>query len=262
VNIAPKGVWMALLAAAAGGGEGLFARNALAQEARQEVLRAKHKNFESPQHFAFELRFSPFTPDIDSDPALHGQTPYALAFGTPSRLLIAAELDWQAARIPHVGTIGPALGIGYAWAERPAFLAPPLMGFSGETTTLQIFPMYAVGVLRADVLWREVGIPLVPYAKLGLGMAFWRASNTLGTSHYQGASGLGHSLGTQLALGLGLSLNVFDEYAARSFDESMGVNGTYLFAEWSRSDLNGLWFQQDPLRVGGTYWTFGLAFEF
>jgi len=40
------------------------------------------------------------------------------------------------------------------------------------------------------------------------------------------------------------------------------VNSSYFFVDWSRSDFSGLWFQQDPLRVGATYWTFGLAFEF
>jgi hypothetical protein len=117
-------------------------------------------------------------------------------------------------------------------------------------------------VLRADVLWREAHIPLEPYAKLGLGLAFWRASNTLGTSNFDGVSGTGHTLGTEIALGVGLNLNVFDEYAARNFDESMGVNNTYLFAEWTRSDLTGLGVQSSALRVGGTYWTFGLSFEF
>ena len=66
----------------------------------------------------------------------------------------------------------------------------------------------------------------------------------------------------EIAFGVGLNLNVLDQYAARSFDQSAGVNNSYLFADWSRSDFSGLWFQQDPLRVGGTYWTFGLAFEF
>jgi hypothetical protein len=236
---------------------------ATAQE-RQDVLEGKRKHFESPQHFAIEVRFSPFTPDIDSDPALGGKTPYADAFGTSPQLLFAAEFDWQAARIPHVGTIGPGAGIGYTTMSNPAQFTTPHGNSttSGETTTLQILPLYAVGVLRADVLWRELRVPLVPYAKLGLGLAFWRASNTLGTSHFQGVSGLGHSVGTQLAVGIGLNLNPLDAYSARNLDESMGVNNTYLFAEWARSDLTGLWAQHDPLRVGGTYWTFGLTFEF
>jgi len=240
---------------------GLAPRFAAGQE-RQEVLYGRHQTFESPQHFAFEARFSGFTPEIDSDPNLQGKTPYGDTFGTSARLLFSAELDWQAARIPHVGTIGPGLAIGYASMSDPAQFEPPRSGASGETTTLEIFPFYAVGVLRADALWRELHVPLVPYAKVGLSMALWRASNTLGTSHAQGISGLGRSFGTQIGLGLGFNLNVLDDYAARNFDDSMGVNATYLFAEWTRADYNGLWFQSDPLRVGASYWTFGLTFEF
>jgi hypothetical protein len=261
VNTGHRRAGLALVIAAA---VGLLPNRAGAQDSREDILQSRHRAFESPQHFAFELRFSPFKPDIDSDPGLHGATPYGSVFGSSAQLLFVAEFDWQAARIPHVGTIGPGVGAGYATMGANAQFAMPHNGttISGETTTLEIFPTYLVGVLRADVLWREVHIPLVPYAKLGVGLSFWRASNTLGTSSYQGVSGVGQSLGTQLALGLALNLNPFDDYAARNFDEAMGVNNTYLFADWTRSDLTGLWAQQAPLRVGGTYWTFGLAFEF
>lgn len=258
----PRATGWAALALSSAALSALAPSVAAAQD-RQEVLYGRHQTYQSPQHFAFELRFSPFKPDIDSDPALGGKTPFADTFGSPERLLFAAEFDWQVARIPHFGTIGPGVSAGYLSMTRPAQFAPPhAPGASGEDTTLQIFPLYLVGVLRADVLWRELHVPLVPYAKLGLGLSFWRASNTLGTSHSQGVSGVGQSIGTQLAVGLGLNLNVFDQYAARNLDESTGVNNTYLYAEWTRSDLNGLWFQTDPLRVGATYWTFGLAFEF
>jgi hypothetical protein len=240
-----------------------LAGRALSQESQAEALQPRHKQYESPQHFALELRFSPFTPDIDKDPALGGKTPYADAFGSPEHLLFGAEFDWQAARIPHVGTFGPGLGISYTAMSRPAQFSSSHNGETpSEDTTLQILPLYAIGVLRADVISRELRVPLVPYAKLGLGLAFWRASNTLGTSRYQGVSGLGHTWGTHFALGLGLNLNVFDPYAARNLDEAAGINNTYAYAEWTVSDLTGLWAQQDPLRVGGTYWTLGLAFEF
>jgi hypothetical protein len=243
---------------------GLSPAGASAQE-RQEVLVGRHRNYQSPQNFAFELRFSLFTPDIDKDPTLGGATPYATAFGTSPQALLAVELDWQAARIPHVGSIGPGVGVGYTPnVTGNAQFVTPHNGttVSGETTTLQIVPVYAVGVLRADALWRELGVPLVPYAKFGPAVGFWRASNTIGTSHAQGVSGLGHSVGTQLAFGLAFNLNVLDENAARNFDETLGVNNTYIFGEWSQTNLEGLWFQKDPLRVGGTYWTFGLTLEF
>lgn len=237
---------------------------ARAQDDRVEPLGGKEHGKHSPQHFAFELRFSPYTPNVDSDPALHGQDPYEKAFGTAPRLFAGAEFDWQALRIPHLGPLGPGVSAGYTNATANAQFTNPTAGSgpSGETTSLWIIPIAALAVLRVDVLWRDVGIPVVPYAKVGLAYALWRASNTLGTSSFEGVSGEGHSWGTHLAVGLSLNLNPFDAYAAQNFDDSMGVNATYLFAEWSREDYNGLGFQSDPLRVGGTNWMFGLAFEF
>jgi hypothetical protein len=222
------------------------------------------RRFESPQNFAAEVRVAAFTPEIDSDPALHGATPYKQVFGTAPLLLIGVELDWQAYRIPYFGTIGPALGASFTTKSDAALFQTLHNGslISGESTSLAIFPFYGVIVVRADALWREARIPFVPYAKVGLGLALWRASNTLGTSRSGGVVGEGHSFGTHVALGLALNLNPFDTYAATTFDDSMGVNNSYLFAEWTREDLDGLGAQSDPLRVGGTAWTFGLAFEF
>jgi hypothetical protein len=246
----------------------LLATPSRAQERSEPLGGARHRPPGSPQNFAAEIRVSRFTPDIDSDPALHGQTPYASSFGSDSRFLVSGELDWQAVRIPHFGSLGPGIGVGYTRMSANAQFAQPHVSPSGSTSTasgedtdLEIFPFYAVAVLRADVLWRDLGIPLVPYGKLGLGYSLWRASNTLGTSSYGGVAGKGHALGTELALGLAFNLNVFDEYAAVNFDESMGVNNSYIFAEWTRADLTGFG-QSNELRVGGTSWTFGLAFEF
>lgn len=240
-----------------------FAPSARAQDREHDALIGggpRRDRFESPQNFAAEVRFGLFNPDVDSDPALRG-SPYKTIFGTAPRLLVSAEFDWQAFRIPYVGSVGPGLGLGYMSASRPAPLSSGL-GPSGETTTLQIIPFDLVAVLRVDVLWRQFHVPLVPYVKGGLGYALWRASNTLGTSKVDGVSGTGHSIGSHVALGVALNLNPFDEYAARGFDDALGVNNTYVFGEWTREDLTGLGFQSDPLRVGGTSWTFGLAFEF
>jgi hypothetical protein len=232
-------------------------------QTRDEPLTGRHRTYESPQHFAVELRFMPYTPDIDSDPALHGNAPYAKTFGS-SHVMIGAEFDWQAVRIPHVGTLGPAAAVGYWWKSGNANYTTSHNGtlISGENTELEIIPFYGLAVLRADVIWREFRIPLVPYVKAGLVYALWRASNTLGTSNAQGVTGEGTTWGTQLAAGLSFNLNVLDPYAARNFDEEMGVNGTYFFGEVMRSDLTGLGIQKSPLRVGASTWVLGLAFEF
>jgi hypothetical protein len=254
----------------------LAASGARAQVVGIDTYAPARRVRESPQRFAFEARFGAFSPDIDSDPALAGNEAYASTFGScPSatsqkgctvspQLLAGGEFSWEALRIPGLGTLGPGVGAAYMKATTKAKFVTPqgMQTTSGEDTSLEVIPFYGVAVLRVDVLWRNFGVPLVPWAKLGVGYALWRASNTLGTSTYQSISGTGHSMGTHVALGIGLNLNVFDPYAAKNFDASVGVNNTYLFAEWTREDLNGLGLQSDPMRVGGTEWTFGLALEF
>jgi hypothetical protein len=239
------------------------------------VLDSRHHRYESPQHFALEFRFAPYKPRVDDAPELHG-TPFADSFGDRGvkdsanpRLEIATEFDWQVLRIPHLGTLGPGISVGYVSISRkarikdcPPFPPPPAQQSceSAEDTNLTIFPMYAVVVLRADVVPRELHIPLVPYVKGGLGFAFWRASNGLGTSEANGVSGKGHTWGTHVAIGLALHLNDFDNAAAVNLDNSVGINHTYAFFELMSAQLTGLG-QKEALFVGANTWVVGLAFE-
>ena len=141
------------------------ASSALAQEGRQEVLTSKHKAYESAQHFAIELRFAPFTPDVDSNPSLKG-TPFATTLGNFPRLMFQGEFDWQVLRLPHFGTLGPGVGVGYTKMSGNAQFVQPHGPSgtltSGESTSLEIYPFYAVAVLRIDVLRREMRDPLRP----------------------------------------------------------------------------------------------------
>ena len=172
------------------------------------------------------------------------------------------EFDWQALRIPNVGTLGPGIALGYTnsngTAQRIDGGYPP----SAESTTLEILPMYLVAVFRLDVLWRQASIPFVPYVKAGIGEALWRASNTVGTSVApNGVVGEGHSFGTQLAAGLAFNIGILDPTSVRDLDESTGINNTYLFAEYMLSTLDGIG-QSHVLRVGSDSIVFGATFEF
>src|SRR5690606_25575155 len=129
----------------------------------------RHAPYESPQTVAFELRFGRYVPDADE--GVEG-TPFADVFGGSSRYYGGLELSWQALRIPYVGTFGPGFGIGYTRATAKALLESG-EGRSSQPTSLTIIPMYVVGVLRADELSRRTPVPLVPYAKLGVGYAIW-----------------------------------------------------------------------------------------
>lgn len=214
--------------------------------------------FRSSQNFALELRFGPYYPQIDEEPGLTG-TPFKDAFGDKARFYLGLEFDWQMFRIPYVGTIGPGLGVGTVSMSRQAVTKSGRP--SGDEYTLHIYPMYLAAVLRADAFWHERGVPLVPYGKLGLGYGIWRASTTGGTSEANNVAGKGSSWGTNIALGISFALDAIDSGAARNMDNAIGINNTYLYAEYEWLTLNGIGGQK-ALYVGSNSWVAGLAFEF
>jgi hypothetical protein len=216
--------------------------------------------FRTAQNFALEIRVSPYYPQVDDDPNLNGQKPFENNFGNKARVLISFELDWQTFRIPHLGTIGPGLGVGSVSMSRDVQTATGRT--SGDSTSLAIYPFWAVAVLRADVLWRDFGFPIVPYAKGGLGLGIWRASNSAGTAvSDNGVSGKGKSWGTNFAIGAAFALDAIDPGASRNMDNATGINNTYIFLEAYWLTLDGIG-QSRALHVGSNTWSAGLAFEF
>lgn len=222
---------------------------------------AARTDFGSPQNFAVEVRVSLYRPEVDSDPKLTGK-PFADTFGTMSRVAVGLEFDWQFLRVPKVFSLGLGASIAHTSISAPAKLAKPLNDqiYSAEETSLSITPMYAVAVGRLDLLAKRLRIPVVPYGKIGLGMALWTASNESGTSKVNGREGKGISYGLHYAAGLMLHLNPFEPSAALELDNSLGINHSYLFVEYYASKFDGFG-KSDMLRVGSTSWSFGLAFE-
>lgn len=242
---------------------GLFAFGlslpALAEEADSLGGYRSQRPWQSPQSLAFELRFGPYRPDIDS--AFPSAKPYEAAFGNSKRLYFGAELDWQALRIPYLGTLGPGFGIGYTHMTGHTRITST-GELSAEETTLGILPMYAVGVLRLDFLARETVVPLVAYGKAGLGYALWWTGNDLGPSRIDGHLGRGSTWGTHLAIGGMLLLDPLEPSSAMQLDNDVGINHSYLFFEWMVSNLDGFGAPaQSKMRVGTNTWIAGLAFE-
>lgn len=232
---------------------------ALAQEPNDIGGYRSHRTYESPQHWAVELRFGPYRPNIDED--FSGAKPYETAFGDDHRLYFGVEVDWQAIRIPHFGSLGPGASWGYTHMSANARLSSTGEP-SAENTSLWIMPMYGVGVLRIDVLARDMGIPFVFYGKAGVGYALWSSSNDLGTSKVDGVVGKGHTWGTHFAFGGMLLLDNFDQGSANQLDNETGINNTYVFFEWMQSKLDGFGASDhSALHVGTNTWVLGLAFE-
>jgi hypothetical protein len=236
------------------------------------------KTFEEPRSyrtskdFAFELRFGAYRPNIDSEFS-GGAQPYKDVYGGKRHLISSLEFDWQF--FQAFGSLALGGQMGYYSQSAKAFEADPSTGKpktdkttgeyvrSGDSTSLRLIPLAALLVYRFDVLALQWGIPLVPYAKLGLNYTFWHISDGNGNtpSYISGGRGSGGTWGWQAAAGISLMLDFLDSDAARSLDMETGVNHTYFFFEWNKVEASGLG-MSDKLHVGDSSWVIGMTFEF
>lgn len=228
---------------------------------RAQIMTTERGHQASPQHFALELRFGPYKPDVDSEFAGTKRTPgpYQSFFGSKRRLMMQLEFDYQIIR--HVGSLGIGLSTGY-FKETAANVDQKGMT-TQDSSSLRLIPFALSAVYRFDLAYERTGIPLVPYGKLGLDYVFWSVEN--GNSEVpedaSGGRGAGGTLGWHAAVGLSLVLDFFDQNGANQFDEEMGINHTHLFFEYGHIDVSGLG-QANRLHVGDDTWTAGMMFEF
>ena len=212
---------------------------------------------ESKQEAAFELRFGRYVPEVDG--GVDG-SPFQSTFGSSNRYLFGVEVDWQVLRIPHFGTLAPGVGWGYTKFSAKAHFADG-SGLSDSSTRIAIMPMYLVAVARADVVAKDFKVPLVPYAKLGLGYGMWWSSDGQRSAvAADGKKGRGGSYGLTYALGAMFLLDVLDEDDAVSADGITGINNSYVFAEWFRPQLDGFG-SAKVLDIGSSSWLLGIALE-
>lgn len=217
--------------------------------------------------YAFELRFGPYNPAVDDNPDYSG-APYATAHNTNAQFYFGIEFDWLPLRIPYVGIAGPAIGWGITRTSKTANIAGTDIA-SSATDSFLIMPMHLSAVLRIDEIARRTIIPIVPYAKFGLGMGMWDISKNGETMHYlpQGAQSSilarGISWGTHLALGGMLGLGWISGRSQASLQDSLGIQEVGAFGEWMWSNLTGLGSAPpaETLYVGTSTWIIGLTFK-
>jgi hypothetical protein len=219
---------------------------------------ASAQEYDPDSKVAAELRFGPYRPDVDS--AFNNAAPYQQVFGDSRRYMMGLEVDWQALHIPRFGSVGIGGSISYTKSTGTAQFSDGSTG-SAEETSLTLYPMAALGVVRVDVLARRTPVPLVAYGKIGPGVAFWTAANGSGTSvGKDGKSGQGRTFGMVYAIGGAFLLDAFDRQAARSFSVEQGVHHSYFFLEYTITDYHGLG-QSGAMYLGDKTWNLGLTFE-
>jgi hypothetical protein len=231
----------------------------------QTTILHDSESYRSPQRWVLELRFGPYSPDVDSE--FEGtKTPHRDFFGGKRRLMTQLEIDYQI--FQGFGSVALGVQLGYFRENGLAFREPPAgemaSARSGDNSRLSLYPFALLAVYRADQLWRRARIPVVPYAKIGLSYTLWSVydgNDKVAESLEPKGRGRGGTRGWQAAAGASLVLNVLDPGASRELDSETGINNTHLFFELARFAASGLG-EENRLRVGDTTWLMGLAFDF
>jgi hypothetical protein len=211
---------------------------------------------ETPIEWQIEVKLGPYKANIDRE--FSGATPFEDVYGSADVLMGLVEIDYQFWR--DVGSLGVGLTAGYA-LDKGTAIDPSTNTKSGDSTAFNIVPISASLVYTFDYLAIEYDIPFVPFAKAGLDYWVWwfRDSNE-DIARSGGAKGQGATAGWHVGGGIKFLLDWFDPHSANSFDMEIGVNNSYIFAEFilARVDDFG---KSSSLRVGDELFMFGLAFE-
>jgi len=225
------------------------------------ALSSQTARAESPRSMMLELHVGAYTPNVDSQFA--DAQPWQDIFGTKSMTLLRMHLDyqlWQA----H-GSLAIGGGIGYGWITGNALDADG--EFTQDEVGFKTVPMTASLVYRWDWPAVRFSFPLVPYLKAGLTAVGWWTTNARGEiANVRGPDGKGRvgqgiTFGWHAGGGLQFLLDILSPGMAREFDNEVGVNNSYIFAEFMYSDVSDFG-SDSSIRLGDTAFSFGLMFEF
>jgi len=250
-------VALATLAAAPAARGDTFGSQAIGSEGEIVV---GHNRFKTSQLFAFELRFGPYLPDVDSefDGARH---PYQDFYGNGAKLLTQMEFDYEI--LHRFGTVAVGAGVGYFSATGTSPVASGTGQPSGDKSTFKVIPVSVSAIYRFDYFLEQRSFPLVPFGKVGLDWGYWQITdgNDEIATDGRGGHARGGTLGWHGAAGLALVLDFIDPEAARDFDADMGVNHTSLVFQVTHADISGLG-MSDRMHLGDTNWSLGIMFQF
>jgi hypothetical protein len=240
----------------------------------------KKKRFErdgSPQRFEAEFKIGPWLPDVDRLYDGPGLGPYATIFGETNSMGVAtgrpkpgvmpsAAFEWQFLYV--AGTLGVGTQLGFFTDKAKAILAQPMPGENirseADSTRFGMVPIVVFLAYRFEYLAdRYRWMPLVPYAKAGVGYAFWWTKDGNGkvSTNSMGQKGRGGVPGWQLNFGGMLRLDFIEPGTAKKLDKTTGINHVYVFGEYQIARYNNFGIG-DSISIGGNTWFAGLAIEF
>jgi hypothetical protein len=210
---------------------------------------------QSPRTGAVEVKVGGYKPLIDTEEGLTG-TPYEDTFKDESMLLV--ELEIQRYFYQGIGTAGVSVSAGYAEKYGDAVTVGDVV--SPEKTSLRVVPLRLNALYKFDYAAFRWHVPLVPYGKVGLIYEPWWTTKGDQTQNVNGRKGRGGRWGYGFTGGVSFLMDVLEPRLARDFDSDLGINHTYLFAEYTYAEVNN--FGGAGLVLSSRHWMFGLSLDY
>ena len=227
-------------------------------------------NAESPRSHQIEIKFGAYMPGIDSE---KGVNAYEVMFEENSIFMSRFEYNYQFWKSFGSLALGVELGYGQVTGSGRELSASTedspvtYAGKSSDETQLMIVPMSLSLVYQFDVMATRWNVPLVPFLKAGLDYNIWWITDGVEeVASYtpdggKKLEGYGDTFGWHVSAGIKLLLDVFAQNMAKTFDNEVGVNNSYLVAEYVYSDINDFG-SKKSFQLGDSWLMFGLAFEY
>jgi hypothetical protein len=203
----------------------------------------------TPRYGALRFQFGPYKPSHMQGGA------YTETFGNSSMSLF--NFDYDRYLYQGIGAFGLGFSIGYGEKYSHAVTADHVE--TAVPTAIHLVPLKLQALYNFDWLALEHGIPLVPYVKAGPAYVPWWSTKGDETDTINGKKVEGGTFGFAETAGLSFMLDVLEPRLQRDFDSSVGVNHTYLYAEYTALQASSFGHR---LNVSDNYWMFGVSFEF
>ena len=139
-------------------------------------------------------------------------------------------------------------------------MARPPANAAVEEAGLKLLPLRLMGLYKFDYAALNYRIPLVPYLQAGLVYSPWWVTKVDDIEEVAGRRGSGAKWGYGFTAGMQFLLDVLEPRFARDFDSDLGINHSYLFAEYTHAEVDN--FGGKGLVLSSRHWMFGLAFDY
>ena len=215
----------------------------------------------TPVDSTLDLRFGSWKPAIDEEAGLGGSKPFDRIFDGDDLFYLEGAYGRELLR--GFGSLGLNLSLGYGGVAGRSL---DLDGArSGDTTTFRMVPARLGLFYRFDWLQERFGIPVVVAGEAGVTSIQWWVASEGGISDFETPAGdrsvgSGETHGWHAGGTAYLLLDTFAPDMARNFDADAGVNNSYLFVNFMRTEADDFgsktsWSLSDNTTL------FGIGFE-